>query len=221
MWFDCKWGCAMLPNRDGFPNDILISCLGRIGKPASYRKRQMIYAAGDRSEAFFFIKQGGVKLTVVSQVGREALTAILDAGDFFGPECLDLVPLPRATSAVALAALQVLKVERDAMLELMFTNREFCALLTAGLVRQIAYLHQEMSDSLLYNTEQRLARTLLLVATNNDKCIPHLSQQELANMIGTTRQRVNMLMQRFRKFGFIYYSQGLRVHNSMRNVAGL
>jgi CRP/FNR family cyclic AMP-dependent transcriptional regulator len=211
----------MLRDHEGPPDHVLLSRSSHIGKTLSYRKRQMIYAAGDRSDSFFLIKQGGVKLTIVSQQGKEAVTAILDHGEFFGSESLDPAPFPRATSAVALSALQVVKVQRDAALELMYSDREFCATLTGNLVRQIAYLHHEMSDSLLYDTEQRLARTLVQVATNNDQCIPNLSQQELANMIGSTRQRVNVLMQRFRKLGFIYYSHGLRVHNSMRDVAGL
>jgi CRP/FNR family cyclic AMP-dependent transcriptional regulator len=211
----------MLPDAAGLPNDLLLTHSAHLGKTVAYRKRQIVYTAGDRSDSFFLIKEGGVKLTVVSQNGKEAVTGILDRGELFGSESLDVTPLPRVTSAVALCALQVLKVEPDAILELVRSSRQFCALLTASLVRQIAYLHHEMSDSLLYDTEQRLARTLVQVATHNDQCIPNLSQQELANMIGSTRQRVNEVMQRFRKLGLIYNSHGLRVHNSMRDFAEL
>src|SRR3954469_22596194 len=112
----------MLRDHEGPPDHVLLSRSSHIGKTLSYRKRQMIYAAGDRSDSFFLIKQGGVKLTIVSEDGKEAVTGILDRGEFFGPEALDVAPLPRATSAVALCAMQAVKVERDAVLELMYSN---------------------------------------------------------------------------------------------------
>lgn len=210
--------------RHSFMDDFLFKSLGPSRKSISYRKRQIIYAAGDRSDSIFIVERGTVKLTVASAQGREAVTAILDKGRMFGEEALDANRLPRSSNAVALTQVQVTKIDRDAILGLLFANADVCSRCISHLVRAIADLKDELADNLIYNSEQRLARALLSIAhanTSEDyRRVPHLSQQDFANMIGTTRQRVNALMQRFRKLGFIDYARGLRVHRSLQTVAG-
>lgn len=210
--------------RQRSPQSSHLSGLGITGRNVSFRRREVIYSAGDESDSIFLIKSGSVKLTVVSARGNEAVTAVLDAGDLVGPEALDVDPQPRLANAVALNNVRVTKVKRNVMLELAFSNPTICALLISSLINGIRLYHEELSDNLLYNSEQRLARTLLYLVgpTQNPKHQhrPALSQQELASMIGTTRQRVNVLLQRFKKMGFIGDSRGRNIHDSIRSVAG-
>jgi CRP-like cAMP-binding protein len=119
----------------------------------------------------------------------------------------------------------VARIEREIILRELLANPDVCAAIISHLVRQVATLRQELADTLLYNSEQRLARALLSLVQfgkpDDPQAVPNLSQQDLANMIGATRQRVNALMQRFRELGFVDYSRGLRIHRSIRNITGM
>ena len=207
------------------PSYVLLNCLAKVGKTTPFLKRQVIFSIGDRSDALFLIQAGSVKLTVASREGTEAVTSVLERGQFFGDEALDPQWLPRSTNAIALSNVRVARIERETILHGLLTNPDVCAAIISHLVRQVATLRQEMADTLLYNSEQRLARALLsllqLGEPDDPQAVPNLSQQDLADMIGATRQRVNALMQRFRELGFVDYSRGLRVHSSIRNVAGI
>lgn len=206
--------------RHPFVSDLVLAGLGPARRMLRFRKRQMIFAAGDRSESIFFIDNGAVKLTVGSTQGKEAVTAVLDGKQFFGEEALVDRRFPRSTNAIALTDVQLTPIERDDMLRLLFTNKELFSSFLSTLVGVITHLNEELADSLLYNSEQRLVRALLSVARLNEgeefRRLPPISQQDLASMIGTSRQRVNALMQRFKKLGLVDYSRGLRIHGSMR-----
>jgi CRP-like cAMP-binding protein len=207
------------------PNFVLLNCLAQVGKTTPFLKRQVIFSIGDRSDSLFLIQAGSVKLTVASRGGTEAVTSVLERGHFFGEEALDPRWLPRSTNAIALSNVQVARIEREIILRGLLTNPDACAAIISHLVRQVATLRQELADTRLYNSEQRLARALFsllqLGEPDDPQAVPNLSQQELADMIGATRQRVNALMQRFRELGFVDYSRGLRVRRSIRNVAGI
>ena len=197
--------------------------LGLAGKSILFPKRQIIFTVGDPSEYVYLIESGSAKLTLTSLEGREAVIGVLHEGDFFGENALDADRLPRSTSAVALTDLRVIKIGRDAMLRLLRTDEDINRAFIAYLIRMISQLTTNMGDRLLYGGEQRLARALLSVARlgakDESKRLPNLTQQDLANMIGITRQRVNALMKRFISLGLIDYSHGLTVRSSLRDAA--
>ena len=174
--------------------------LGRAGKYISVRKRQVIYSAGEQSDLVFLIAAGSVKLTVVSAEGNEAITAVLHSGELFGTEALSVPVVPRAAHAVALTNLRLVKLAPDLLLKVILSDPAICALFISDLIRQIMSSQDDLASSLLYNSEQRLARALLSMAElariHKPPWIPELSQLDLARMIGTTRQRVNSLMKR-------------------------
>jgi CRP-like cAMP-binding protein len=206
--------------RHPFDSDLLLASLGSGRRMLRFRKRQMIFAVGDDSDSMFFIDNGAVKLTVGSPEGKEAVVAILHGKQFFGEEALAGRPFPRSTNAVALTDVQLTPMERDGMLRLLFSNKELFSSFLSTLVGLITHLHQELAGSLLYSSEQRLVRVLLSIARLNESdCVqrlPPISQQDFASIIGTSRQRVNELMRRFKKLGLVDYSPGLRIHDSMR-----
>jgi CRP/FNR family transcriptional regulator, cyclic AMP receptor protein len=206
-------------------HDPLLSLLAKTGKTVLFLRGQVIFSVGDRSDELFLIQSGIVKLTVGSRKGTEAVTSVLQREHFFGDEALDPERLSRSTDAIALTSVRVVIIHRDTIYRVLRSNPEICAAFMSYLVRQVAHLQQELADTLLYNSEQRLARALLSLVqfgkANDPQAVPNLSQQVLANMIGSTRQRVNALMQRFREMGFVDYSRGLRIHSSIRNVAGI
>lgn len=210
--------------RESFGINTLLSSLGPAKRNVFFRKKQMIFLVGSLSDSILFIESGSVKLTVTSAEGREAVLNVLDQGHFFGEEALDFAPMRRTTNAFALVDVRATRIERGAMLDLLHRDRNVCDRVTSILIRLISHLTEELADNLLYASEQRLARALVSLRESHQDgeygSVPNVSQQDLANMIGLTRQRVNTLMRRFRKLGFVDYSAGLRVHNSIRNVAG-
>ena len=203
-----------------FVSDLVLASLGPARRMIRFRKRQRIFAVGDYSDSMFFIDKGAVKLTVGSAEGKEAVTAILDGKQFFGEEALVGRRFPRSTNAVALTDVQITPIQRVDMLRMLFTNKELFSSFLSTLVGLITHLNEELADSLLYNSEQRLVRALLSIAQLKEgeefQRLPPISQQDLASMIGTSRQRVNALMQRFKKLGLVDYSRGLRIHGSIR-----
>lgn len=206
--------------RHAFNSDLLLASLGSDRRVLRFRKRQMIFAVGDDSESMFFIDHGAVKLTVGSTEGKEAVVAILQGKQFFGEEALAGRGFPRSTNAIALTDVQLTPMDRDGMLRLLFSKKELFSSFLSTLVASITHLYQELADSLLYSSEQRLVRVLLSIAQLNEsdrvQRLPPISQQDFASIIGTSRQRVNALMRRFKKLGLVDYSPGLRIHDSIR-----
>jgi CRP/FNR family cyclic AMP-dependent transcriptional regulator len=193
-------------------------------KIAAFAKRQTIFAQGDPGDAVFYIKEGKVKLTVVSKIGKEATIGILNQGDFFGEGCLTGQPL-RLCSATAMTDCSVMKIDKKSMMEVLHREHAFSDMFVAYLLTRNIRYEEDLVDQLFNSSEKRLARILLLLAHfgkegKPETLIPNMSQETLAEMIGTTRSRVSFFMNRFRKFGFIDYDggSGLQVHSSLLNV---
>jgi CRP-like cAMP-binding protein len=193
------------------------------GKSRSdYRKNQTIFSQGDPADAIFRILKGKIKLTVVSTEGKEAVIALLTAGDFFGEGCLTGQPL-RTANATAMSACSILRLEKAIVIRLLRTEPAFSELLLRHLLARNIRVEEDLVDQLFNSSEKRLARVLLLLA-NFDKdgkpepVIPKISQETLAEIVGTTRSRVSFFMNRFRKLGYIKYNGGLEVHSSLLNV---
>jgi CRP/FNR family transcriptional regulator, cyclic AMP receptor protein len=189
-----------------------------------FLKKQTIFAQGDSSDSVFYIKEGKVKLTVVSQVGKEATIAILNKGDFFGEGCLTGQPV-RLCSATAMTACSVMKIDKKSMMEVLHREHAFSDMFVAYLLTRNIRYEEDLVDQLFNSSEKRLARILLLLAHfgkdgKPETLVPKISQETLAEMIGTTRSRVSFFMNRFRKLGFIDYDggSGLQVHSSLLNI---
>jgi len=191
---------------------------------ADVLKKQTIFAQGDSSDAVFYIQSGKVKLTVVSKTGKEATIGILNEGDFFGEGCLAGQTL-RLFSAAALTDCFVTRIDKKAMMEVLHREHAFSDMFVAYLLTRNIRHEEDLVDQLFNSSEKRLARMLLLLAHfgkdgTPESVIPKISQETLAEMIGTTRPRVSFFMNRFRKLGFIDYHAGdeLQVHSSLLNV---
>jgi CRP/FNR family transcriptional regulator, cyclic AMP receptor protein len=192
------------------------------GKVSRYRARQNIYTQGAHAYTLFYIQEGGVRLTTRTKDQPSAITAILGAGDFFGELCLAGYPL-RMSTAVALTASSIRTIKMKKMLQMLRKKNKTSNSLVAYLLSSVKMYRDHVAHLLTSSAEQRLARVLLRLA-HLDKDgpavveIPILSQNVLAEMVGTTRPRVNAFMNRFRKKGFIDYDGGLEVHRSLRKV---
>jgi CRP/FNR family transcriptional regulator, cyclic AMP receptor protein len=188
-----------------------------------FKKKQAIFAQGDAAEAVFYIQKGRVKLTVVSKRGKEATIALLGPGEFFGEECIAPIHHLRIATATAIAPVTVLKIGRREMMQVLGDQPEFSGAFVSFLLARNFRIQEDLIDQLFNSSEKRLARALLLFAQfgkegKPEPVIPKVSQEVLAEMIGTTRSRVNFFMNRFRKLGFIHYNGGLQVHTSLLNV---
>jgi CRP-like cAMP-binding protein len=193
-------------------------------KIIAFSKKQAIFAQGDSSDAVFYIQEGKIKLSVVSKLGKEATIGILNEGDFLGEGCLTGQPL-RLCSATAMTDCTVMRIDKKSMVELLHRQRAFSELFVAYLLTRNIRYEEDLVDQLFNSSEKRLARILLLLAHfgkdgKPETLIPKMSQETLAEMVGTTRSRVSFFMNRFRKFGFIDYHAGddLQVHSSLLNV---
>ncbi len=188
----------------------------------SFPKKQTIFTQGDPTDAVFYIQTGKVRLTVVSNDGKEATLGILEDGDFFGEGALAGQAL-RMGSATALTDCAVLRIDKRAMMQALHREHEFSDLFVAYLLARNIRYEEDLVDQLFNSSEKRLARILLLLAHfgkegKPESVIPKISQETLAEMIGTTRSRVSFFMNRFRKLGFIQYNGELQVHSSLLNV---
>lgn len=187
-----------------------------------FRKGQMIFTQGDPAETVFFIKEGKVKLSVVSEQGKEAVIAIMNSGAFFGEGCIAGQPL-RMSTATALTNCSVLAIGKRVMHRLLHNQAEFSELFVRYLLSRNIRYEADLVDQLFNSSEKRLARILLLLARfgkegESEKIVPKVSQETLAQMVGTTRPRVNYFLNKFRKMGLIDYDHGLRVHRSLLNL---
>jgi CRP-like cAMP-binding protein len=185
-------------------------------------KKQILFSQGDASDAVFYIQAGKVKLTVVSPQAKEAVIAILETGSFFGEECLAGQPIHLAT-ATAVEDASIVRIDKQSMLRLLQDDRTFSKLFLAYMLARNVRIQEDLVDQLFNSSEKRLARALLLLAHfgregKPEEVIPKISQETLAEMIGTTRSRVSFFMNRFKKMGLIHYDSGLHVHSSLLNV---
>jgi CRP-like cAMP-binding protein len=199
--------------------------LAKVGKGrtlADYRKNQRIFSQGDPADAIFYIQTGKVKLTVVSKQGKEAVVAILGADDFFGEGCLAGQAL-RMASAAGMSDCSIMRLEKPGVVRLLSDEPAFSELFLRYLLSRNIRIEEDLVDQLFNSCEKRLARVLLLMAKFGkegqlESVIPKVSQETLAEIVGTTRSRVSFFMNRFRKLGFIDYNGGLEVHSSLLNI---
>lgn len=194
--------------------------LGRV--VTKFRAKATVYSQGDPAKNVMYIQEGGVRLTVVNQTGREAVVAILGPGDFFGEGCLAGQAITMAT-ATTIAATTVLVIEKNEMIRVLHGEHQFADRFIAYMLARNIRVEEDLIDQLFNSSEKRLARTLLLLARygasgDPEKVLPRISQEMLAEMIGTTRSRVNFFMNKFRKLGFIQYKGTIRVNNSLLSV---
>jgi CRP/FNR family transcriptional regulator, cyclic AMP receptor protein len=177
---------------------------------------------GDPANAVFHVQKGKVKITVVSEVGKEAVIAVLSAGAFFGEGCLAVQP-QRVATATAMTECQIMRLEKHLVVQILRTQPAFSELLLAYMLTRSIRIEEDLVDQLFNSSEKRLARALLLLANfgkdgKPETVISKISQETLAEMIGTTRSRVSFFMNKFRKLGFIKYNGTLEIHSSLLNV---
>ena len=213
---------AVAKKADEFDPNTFLATIGKGRSSALFPAKQGIFAQGDAADAVFYLQKGKVKLTVVSKVGKEATIGILGEGDFFGEGGL-AGQFVRMSSATAMTDCAVMRIDKKAMMEALHREHEFSDLFVAYLLGRNIRYEADLVDQLFNSSEKRLARILLLLAHfgkegTPETVIPKISQEMLAEMIGTTRSRVSYFMNRFRKLGFIHYNGGLQVHSSLLNV---
>ena len=187
------------------------------------KKGQRIFSQGDAANAVFYVQTGKIKLSVISKRGKEATIALLGAGNFLGEECIAAMQMQRVATATALTPSSLLRIERTEMVRVLHQEQLFSEVFVAYLLARNARVQEDLVDQLFNSSEKRLARALLLLAQfgkegKPDTVIPKISQETLADMIGTTRSRVSFFMNRFRKLGFIEYNGHLSIHSSLLNV---
>ena len=210
------------PRRGKFSAETFLQSPGLAKRVLRYQTGDVIFAQGEPCDSVFYLQSGSVKLAVLSKEGREAVVAILDAGHFFGEGCLAGQPV-RMGNATAASASVVMRVKKARMVRLLHTERAFSDRFIAHMLARNIRIEEDLIDQLFNSSERRLARTLLLLARYGKadtpvRVVPHLSQATLADMIGTTRSRVNFFMKKFQRLGFIDYSDGLKVNSSLLTV---
>jgi len=215
-------GSAFEPIKVFDPTKFLANAgIGRTIK--RYAQNQTIFSQGKPADAVYYIQEGRVRLSVVSRQGKEATIALLGPGDFLGEGCIASDQPVRMASATATTRCSLLKIEKKVMLRTLHEEHRFSDIFVAYVVQRHNHTQADLVDQLFNSSEKRLARALLLLARFGKKdepeeVIPDISQETLAEMIGTTRSRVNFFMNKFRKLGFIDYNDRLRVHNSLLSV---
>jgi CRP/FNR family cyclic AMP-dependent transcriptional regulator len=218
-------GAASKTKRQFNPRTFLAT-IGDGRKSLTVAKRQRIFTQGDEADAVFYIQKGKVRLTVVSKTGKEATIGILTEGNFFGEGSLAGQGL-RMGSASAIADCELLRIEKKAMMDALHREHAFSDMFVAYLLARNIRYEEDLVDQLFNSSEKRLARLLLMLAHFGkdgvpEPVVPKISQETLAEMVGTTRSRVSFFMNRFRKLGFIQYAGGvdggLQVHSSLLNV---
>src|SRR6185295_3796147 len=185
-------------------------------------KKQVLFSQGDMTDAVFYVQTGKVKLTVISPHGKEAVIVILEPGSFFGEECLAGQRVHMATATTVEEA-RIVRIDKQSMLRLLQNDRTFSALFLAYMLTRNVRIQEDLVDQLFNSSEKRLARALLLMAHFGKdgtpvEVIPKISQETLAEMIGTTRSCVSFFLNRFKKMGLIHYESGLHVHSSLLNI---
>jgi CRP-like cAMP-binding protein len=205
-----------------FDPRLFLSKVGKGRTIADYSKNQVIFSQGDQADAVFYIQKGKLKLTVVSNAGKEAIIAILGPGDFLGEGCLAAQPVRLAT-ATAISSCSIIRLEKAAMIRVLHDEPTFSEVFVSYLLSRNMRIEEDLVDQLFNSSEKRLARVLLLLANfgkegKPEPAIAKISQETLAEMIGTTRSRVSFFMNKFRKMGFIAYNGELHIHSSLLNI---
>ena len=189
---------------------------------SEYRKHQLVFSQGDAADSVFFIRKGKVKISVVSGQGKEAVVAILEKDAFFGEGCL-AGQERRFATAGAMVECEIMRLEKEAIIRVLHDEPAFSALFVAHLLARTIRVEEDLVDQLFNSSEKRLARALLLLANfgkegRPEPIIANVSQEMLAEMVGTTRSRVSFFMNKFRKLGFISYNGKIEVHSSLLSV---
>jgi CRP/FNR family transcriptional regulator, cyclic AMP receptor protein len=208
-----------------FDAQMFLDSAGVSRRVVEFRRAEAIYSQGDPAKHVFYIQRGGVQLSVISETGKEAVVAILGPGDFFGESCLAGHSV-RMGTATALTPTTALVIDKSEMLRVLHAEHDLSDRFISHVLARNVRIEEDLVDQLFNSSEKRLARALLLLARygrNGQQPQPHqtlpkISQETLAEMIGTTRSRVNFFMNKFRKLGFIEYNGGLRVNNSLLTV---
>jgi CRP/FNR family transcriptional regulator, cyclic AMP receptor protein len=206
-----------------FDAQTFLDSAGVSRKVKEYKRAEAVYAQGDAAESVMYLQSGGVKLTVVNEVGKEAVVAILASGDFFGEGCLAGQPV-RIGTATAITPTTVLVIEKSEMFKVLHEEHGLSDRFIRFMLARNIRIEEDLVDQLFNSSEKRLARTLLLLARYGKEDQPHgvlpkMSQETLAEMIGTTRSRVNFFMNKFRKLGFIQYNNGgFQINTSLLSV---
>jgi CRP/FNR family transcriptional regulator, cyclic AMP receptor protein len=215
----------MTKNQKGvvsFDPQVFLATVGAARTITECPKDYKIFSQGDPADAVFYIQQGRVKLKVISKQGKEAVIAILGVGDFLGEACLIGQTVCLMTATVIVPSF-ILRIEKSEMLRVLHEERRFSDYFIPYVLSRNVRTQEDLVDQLFNSSEQRLARTLLLLAHYGkegapENVVPEINQETLAGMVGTTRSRVNFFMNKFKKLGFIDYKDGLRVHRSLLNV---
>lgn len=191
-------------------------------KVVAYGKGQTIFSQGEPSHSAMYVQRGGVKLTVISSQGKEAVIGLLTAGEFFGEGCIAGQPL-RTVTATATESTSVLVIGKKELIRVIHEEPEFSDRFVLHMLRRNVRIEEDLADQLFNSSEKRLARTLMLVARygkedQSEKVVAKISQETLAEMVGTTRSRVSYFMNKFRKLGYIKYNGGLQINSSLLRI---
>jgi CRP/FNR family cyclic AMP-dependent transcriptional regulator len=207
----------------GFDPEIFLARAGLGKQLVNLKKNQVAYAQGDAANAIFYVQKGQLRVTVTSANGKEATLALVGGGEFLGEDCMVLAHPLRLASATAMTECSLLKISKPEMVRVLHQEPALSNVFVSFLLTRNARVQADLVDQLFNSSEKRLARILLLLAqfgkeSKPETVVPKISQEILAEMIGTTRSRVSFFMNRFRKLGFIEYNGEIRVHNSLLNI---
>jgi CRP/FNR family transcriptional regulator, cyclic AMP receptor protein len=205
-----------------FSAQVFLESAGMARNVVEFRIKAPIFTQGDRAKSVMYIQKGRVKLSVVNEAGKEAVLAVLGPGDFLGEGCLGDQSL-RMNTASAIAPSTLLVIEKKEMIRILHKEHEFSDRFISHMLSRNIRVEEDLVDQLFNSTEKRLARTLLLLArygraNQSEEVVPRVSQEILAAMIGATRSRVNLFMNKFKKLGFIRYGDGLHVNGSLLSI---
>jgi CRP/FNR family transcriptional regulator, cyclic AMP receptor protein len=208
--------------KDALDPEAIIARMNGGKSEAKFDKDQIIYAQGDAADSVYYVQSGKVKVTVVSEKGKEAVVAILPSGSFCGEECLTGHTL-RISTVKTLIPCRLIRMARASIVRALHDDHEFSELFTTYLMERNIRVQEDLVDQLLNSTERRLARLLLILANYGkeerpDPIVPKINQETLAEMIGTTRTHVNFFMNKFRQLGFIEYNGDIKVNRSLLNM---
>jgi CRP/FNR family cyclic AMP-dependent transcriptional regulator len=213
---------ARARSRKSFDVNVFLNTVDGGRSVSKYRKNRKIFAQGDVADSVFYVQEGQVKLSVISELGKEAVVALHQKGDFFGEGCLSGQPLRLATAA-AMTDCVIMRLDKATIVRVLHEEPKFSEMFLSYILARNARVEEDLVDQLFNSSEKRLARLLLLMANfgkegRPEPVIAKVSQEMLAEMVGTTRSRVSFFMNKFRKLGFIEYNGTLEVHNSLLNV---
>jgi CRP/FNR family cyclic AMP-dependent transcriptional regulator len=206
-----------------FDAKVFLASVGAGRTVYHYRPKQAIFSQGDPADAVFYIREGKARLSVLSKQGKEATIALLGSGDFLGEGCIASDQSLRLATAAAVTDCSILRIEKSRMLRTLHEEHTFSDMFVAYVVERHNRTQADLVDQLFNSSEKRLARVLLLLSrvgkdAKSETVIPKVSQETLAEMVGTTRSRVNFFMNKFRKLGFIHYNGGLEVNSSLLSI---